>query len=190
MPKSKHVHKSMLLRGVKFKPPALNASDIEQTKGKAAKSGRSHGGVPLKGDGRGRNSFNYAGGNQSNQHQGYGQNNRQSYGSRNNNGYSNARNYPPPPPGSGWAPPPPGMGAFGNGPPPPPPPGYGYNGPGQSQGPPGYSQSYPRQYGFDGRPDNGPTGYGTPRPNGGSYRGGGDSYRGSYRGNDGYRGHR
>jgi 5'-3' exoribonuclease 2 len=190
MPKSKHVHKSMLLRGVIFNPPALNASDIEQTKSKAAKSGRSHGGVPLKGDGRGRNSFNYAGGNQSNQHQGYGQNNRQSYGSQNKNGYNNAPYYPPPPPGSGgWAPPPPGMGAFGSGPPPPPP-GYGYNGSGPNQGPPGYPQPPPRQYGYNGRPENGASGYGNQRHQGSSYRGGGDTYRGSHRGNDGYRGQR
>ncbi|EHK97694.1 putative 5'-3' exoribonuclease 2 [Glarea lozoyensis 74030] len=190
MPKSKHVHKSMLLRGVQFKPPALNASDIEQTKSKAAKSGRSHGGVPLKGDGRGRNSFNYAGGNQSNHHQGgYGQNNRPANNSY-NNGYSNTPYYPPPPPGSGWAPPAPGMGGFGSGPPPPPPPGYGYNGPAHIPGPPGYSQPPPQQYGYDGRPNNGNGSYGGQRYNGGSHRGGGESYRGSYRGNDGYRGHR
>ena len=178
MPKSKHVHKSMLLRGVKFKPPALNAGDIEQTKSKASRSGRSHGGVPLKGDGRGRNSFNYASGNQANHHNGgYAQNNRPSYGSQ-NNGYNNATYYPPPPP--------PGMASFGHGPPPPPPPGYNFNG----QGPPGYSQPPPRQYGYSGGSENGYNGYGAQRHNGGSYRGGGDSYRGSYRGSNGYRGQR
>src|SRR5690242_7527071 len=93
MPKSKHIHKSMLLRGVKFNAPALNASDIEITKGRAAKSGRSHGGVPLQGDGRGRNSFNYAGGNQNqNQNQYQGQNNRQSYGGPPGGGYNGNRN--------------------------------------------------------------------------------------------------
>lgn len=55
MPRSKHVHKSMLLRGVKFEPPTLNREDIEATKGRASHSGRSHGGAPLgRGRGRGR----------------------------------------------------------------------------------------------------------------------------------------
>ncbi|PQE27507.1 5 -3 exoribonuclease 2 protein [Rutstroemia sp. NJR-2017a BBW] len=56
MPQSKHIHKSMLLRGVELGKPVLNQSDIEMTKSRAARSGRSHGGVPLSGDGRGRNS--------------------------------------------------------------------------------------------------------------------------------------
>lgn len=62
MPRSMHVHKSMLLRGVKFAPPALNREDIEATKGRANHSGRSHGGAPLgRGRGRGRGSqINYA----------------------------------------------------------------------------------------------------------------------------------
>ncbi|KAH8684782.1 exoribonuclease 2 [Tricladium varicosporioides] len=177
MPKSKHIHKSMLLRGVKFNAPALNASDIEVTKGRAAKSGRSHGGVPLQGDGRGRNSFNYAGGNQ-NQSQYQGQNNRQSYSgppgsgyNGNRNGY-NGNNYATSPPGY-QPPPPPGMTAmgFGRGPPPPPPPSY-------------YSQP-PQPYGYNGRPDSGPPGYGG---NNGGRRGGGDSYRGGDRGYNSYRG--
>lgn len=47
----------MLLRGVKIPPPALNWADIEATKGRANKSGRSYGGAPLRNDhynGRGR----------------------------------------------------------------------------------------------------------------------------------------
>jgi 5'-3' exoribonuclease 2 len=57
MPKSGHIHKSMLLRGVKFPPPALNPADIEATKGRAARSGRSNAGVPLQGDGRRSNAI-------------------------------------------------------------------------------------------------------------------------------------
>ncbi|KAG9237075.1 hypothetical protein BJ875DRAFT_533185 [Amylocarpus encephaloides] len=181
MPKSKHLHKSMLLRGVKFKPPVLNAGDIETTRSKAARSGRSHGGVPLKGDGRGRDSFSYAASNQNQRHQGQGQNNRQSHGGQNNNGYNNGYNngggYPPPP-RAGWQPPPPGMGGFGNGPPPPPP--SGYYGQGQPQGPPGYSQP-PPQYGYA---NNGPPGYNDRGRGGGGVGDGGGGYRGrgSYRG--------
>ncbi|CAG8972536.1 hypothetical protein HYALB_00001228 [Hymenoscyphus albidus] len=175
MPKSKHHHKSMLLRGVVFKAPALNQGDIDATKGRAAKSGRSHGGVPL--DGRGRNSMNYGSG-QSNQYRGNGggngvgngggyggQNNRQSYGSQNNNhnsynGGGGYNNHPPAAFPPGWQPPPPGFGSA----PPPPPPGYNSYG----QGPPGYSQ---------GRGGYGNGGRGGYRGND-SYRGGGDSYRG------------
>ena len=64
MPQSTHVHKSMLLRGVDFGAPALDRSDIEATKGRANRSGRSYGGAPLRGDhgnGRGRGGqINYA----------------------------------------------------------------------------------------------------------------------------------
>ena len=86
----------MLLRGVKFAAPALTRSDIEVTKGRAARSGRSHGGVPLQGNGRARNSFNYSSSNQNPPSQ----SRRQSYGSQ-NGGYNN---YQVPPPG--WQPPP------------------------------------------------------------------------------------
>lgn len=47
-PKSSHVHKSMLLVGVKFDPQALNSADIEETKSKAMTTGRSFGGAPLR----------------------------------------------------------------------------------------------------------------------------------------------
>ncbi|KAF4630489.1 hypothetical protein G7Y89_g7651 [Cudoniella acicularis] len=193
MPKSKHIHKSMLLRGVEFKPPALNQSDIETTKSKAANSGRSHGGVPLKGDGRGRNSFNFAGSNQG-QNQYQGKNNRQSYGSQNGgyngngsgyngNNYNAGNNYPPPP-GAGWQPPPPGMSGFARGPPPPPPGTYSY-GRGPPPPPPNYSQP-PHSYGYDSRSDRGPPGYagsddrrrGGDAQRGDLYRGRGDQYRG------------
>ncbi|TQB72974.1 5'-3' exoribonuclease 2 [Monascus purpureus] len=48
IPKSGHVHKSMLLRGVKFPPPALDQADIQAVKSKAQNSGRSFGGVPFR----------------------------------------------------------------------------------------------------------------------------------------------
>ncbi len=53
MPRSVHVHKSMLLRGVNFLPPVLDKSDIENTKNQASRSGRSFGGAPFRGGGRG-----------------------------------------------------------------------------------------------------------------------------------------
>jgi 5'-3' exoribonuclease 2 len=172
MPKSSHIHKSMLLRGVRFPEAALNQADIEATKGRAARSGRAHGGVPLKEDGRGRNSFNYASSNQYPQSQ----NHQQSYGSQNGyNGYNN--NYPVPPPS--WQPPPPGTSGFARGPPPPLPTSYGSYGRGQAQAPSGYSQP-PAYYGSQ-------SGYGPPpggydrRRDGDSYRGG-DSNRGRYGG--------
>ncbi|KAI1906395.1 5'-3' exoribonuclease 2 [Ophidiomyces ophidiicola] len=62
IPKSKHIHKSMLLSGVKFNPPVLDKADIEATKAKASQSGRSFGGAPLhSGNGRGRGRMSYTG---------------------------------------------------------------------------------------------------------------------------------
>lgn len=50
----------MLLRGVKFNPPVLNSMDIEVTRSKAQRSGRSFGGVPFgNGKGRARNQISY-----------------------------------------------------------------------------------------------------------------------------------
>ena len=156
IPKSIHTHKSMLLRGVKFAAAALTRSDIEVTKGRAARSGRSHGGVPLQGNGRAHNSFDYSSPSQNPPLQSH----RQSYGSQ-NGGYNN---YQVPPPA--WQPPPPGAGGFARGPPPPPPSSYGYAG----HGPPGYPQP-PRQ--------SAPPGYGPP-PNYGGFSdrrgGGGNGY--------------
>lgn len=134
----------MLLRGVVFPPPALNEHDIETTKGKAARSGRQHGGVPLSGDGRGRNGFNYASDNR-----GYSSHNDQrdrGLGS----GYKNP--FPAPPPG--WQPPAPGSRGFAQGPPP------AYGSYDRNQG--------PRGYGNDNRRGAGDS-Y---RGNGGGYRGG------------------
>ena len=134
MPKSNHIHKSMLLRGVKFPPPALNAADVEATKGRAARSGRSNAGVPLQGDGRRNNGINY------------GASSRGNYNNLHHNNTTNGRN--------SWQPPPPGMGGFGQGPPPPPPPGV-YNNYGR--GPPGQAQ-YGAQYGNN-QPRGPPPGY-------------------------------
>ena len=91
MPHSSHIHKSMLLRGVKLPSRALDQSDIEGTRSRAARSGRSHGGVPLRGNGgsRGRDSFNYAGSNSFSRPQ---IQNQQSY--RGYNDFNN--NYAPP----------------------------------------------------------------------------------------------
>jgi len=179
MPKSSHIHKSMLLRGVKFALPALTPSEIAEAKGKAARSGRNHGGVPLSGNGRGRNSFNYASSNQ----YGSSHNNQQPRGDRNGGGYS-SNPFPVPPPG--WQPPPPGMDGFARGPPPPPP-GYGSHGAGQQAYPPPPPQSYGGQYGDQNRYND----QSDHRRGGDAYRGqGGNGNRGRgdpYQGYGGYR---
>ncbi|KAI9825759.1 MAG: 5'-3' exoribonuclease 2 [Sarea resinae] len=133
MPHSSHVHKSMLLRGLKMPSPKLDRADIEGTKGRAGRSGRSFGGAPLRD---------------------YGERNDQNRGPPVN--YSDSRANPfaahlnpsfnpqgfngnqliPPPPGAlatpGWVPPMPDPNSFWRGPPPPPPGQgfqYGYGGP-------------------------------------------------------------
>ena len=58
MPKSSNVHKSMILRGVEFPPPALDSADIQSTANRAQHTGRSFGGVPLHNDNRGYSSHN------------------------------------------------------------------------------------------------------------------------------------
>jgi 5'-3' exoribonuclease 2 len=62
VPKSIHIHKSMLLRGVKVPPPTLDELDIQVVKSKAQHSGRSFGGAPLRnGTGNGKGGrINYA----------------------------------------------------------------------------------------------------------------------------------
>ena len=138
MPRSSYTHKSMLLRGVKFSPPALDRADIEATKGKANRSGRSFGGAPIRGDysnnnGRGRDQISYA------------DSRPNPFAAHINPNYappsvsSNFRGPPPPQPPHGWLPQPPGAQAFrGDAPPPrplgggvpyghpPPPQQYGY----------------------------------------------------------------
>ncbi|KAI5797682.1 exoribonculease Dhp1 [Geopyxis carbonaria] len=60
MPKSKNVHKSMLLRGVRLNEPVLSRADIDQVRNRASSRGRSYGGAPMhrgsyRGDHRGNN---------------------------------------------------------------------------------------------------------------------------------------
>ncbi|KAI4194810.1 MAG: hypothetical protein LQ350_007553 [Teloschistes chrysophthalmus] len=148
MPKSIHVHKSMLLRGAQPAPPTLNREDIEETKGRAARSGRSGGNGSFRGNHGGRGG---RGGGQMNQ----GSNRDNPFGP-----YVNS-NYPPPPPPQfhggrgapplpqampGWAPPPPGnFSGQHNGYPPAPPPHHGYNGYGP---PPPGNDYYARNQGY------------------------------------------
>ncbi|KAL2018058.1 hypothetical protein VTK56DRAFT_1324 [Thermocarpiscus australiensis] len=181
MPSSSHTHKSMLLRGVKLPRPALDRSDIEILKGKAQRSGRSYGGVPLKNNYNGgrRDTINYApGGGPAGQgsrggrgpyqqpDRDYGNGYGNGYGSGYGSGYGGQHQYAPPP---AWQPPPPGYPGFGVGVPPPPPPahlsggGYG-QGYGGSQG---YGQGYRNDYYASGPP-----------PPHGSYQGGYQGYQG------------
>lgn len=96
-PKSKHIHKSMILRGVVFPQPALDHADIEATRSNALYGGRGGGrgggynGRGGRGGGRnhgGHGGYNGGGGN------GYGaRNNNAGYG--NNQGHSNVHAGPP-----------------------------------------------------------------------------------------------
>jgi 5'-3' exoribonuclease 2 len=179
MPVLNSVHKSMLLPGVMFKDPVLNYNDVEETRRKSERSGRSFGGVQLsqngdRSDGRrinygARENDNRNGGN------GYGPNGGYGRGPPTNDAFANKAadafsNLPPhlaaqaaqhgfaPPPGGG----PPGFPSHGH--PPMPPQGYPPRGPPQPQ------------TGYNG----GRGGYG-----GGGQRGGHDP-RGGYSGRGGY----
>lgn len=116
MPRSVHIHKSMLLRGVKMATPTLDRADIEATKGRANHTGRSHGGAPLRGvhgNGHGRGSqINYT-------------NDRPNpFAAHLNPGFAPPPNTfgqgPPPPPGQfgGYPPPAPPLNGYYSGPPP------------------------------------------------------------------------
>ncbi|EPQ62167.1 Bgt-3134 [Blumeria graminis f. sp. tritici] len=137
MPKTKFTHKSMLLRGVKIPAPKLTHNEIEMTRGKAARSGRSYGGAPLVGEGRGRSQFHN---NKQNKQQP--RNTNQQNGPPNNYGGNFSFAVPNP----GWQPPPPGLTTFASLPPPLPTllGAYGYNG--NAQMPPVYP--LPPSYGF------------------------------------------
>ncbi|KAK4144137.1 exoribonuclease 2 [Dichotomopilus funicola] len=192
MPTSSHIHKSMLLRGLKMPTPALDRSDVEFVKSKGRSAGRSYGGVPLRnnygGGGRGGGDrINYAGGPPRGGGRGGGGGGRGGYhgqqqydrgygngyggggggGYNNNNGYGGGgghQQYGAPPPG--WQPPPPpGFPGFGVGVPPPPPPGVGGYG--------GGNQGYGGYQGGGGH-------------RGGGYQGGGGHHGGG--GGGGYRG--
>ncbi|KAM5437835.1 5'-3' exoribonuclease 2 [Microsporum ferrugineum] len=197
MPKSMHAHKSMLLRGVKFKEPALDKTDLEITRNKARHSGRSFGGAPLHSNrgGRGRGGGGGRGGQIS-----YASNDRP-----NPFAAHLPPGYVPPPQPPGWNPAPPGVyngpdryrsqghprggsGGYGG----------GYGGHYQQPPPQNWTQHNPPGYGnaphnsYQDRPhyqSGGSGGYG--RGGGGSYdgRGGYHSSRGSGRGRgrgDGY----
>ncbi|EEH20189.1 5'-3' exoribonuclease 2 [Paracoccidioides brasiliensis Pb03] len=110
IPKSMYTHKSMLLRGVKPNPPVLDKADIEVTRNKAQRSGRSFGGVPFS-NGRGRGGQMSYGGNRPN-------NDRPNPFAAHINPDFVPPPIPPPHmggPPAGWAPPPPGIvgGAYG-----------------------------------------------------------------------------
>lgn len=183
MPRSIHIHKSMLLKGVKFPPATLDRSDIEAVKGKAGRSGRSYGGAPLRsdnGNGRGRGQFNYA----DPRPNPFAAHLPPGFSSANAPG--NYRGPPPPPTGSGWIPPPSGSDPFMRGPPPPPTAGYPY---GYQPQPQGYQYTAPSQshnaYQNGGQynggyMDNGQradTYRGPPQPGDYSYNAGGAQYR-------------
>ncbi|KAE8333477.1 exoribonuclease 2 [Aspergillus sergii] len=109
IPKSNHIHKSMLLRGVKFPPPALDNADIQATRSKAQHSGRSFGGAPFRGGHGNRGGrINYA----SDRPNPFAAHLDPNFMPPSNAG---AQGMP-----SGWAPPVPGSANFSRGPPPPP----------------------------------------------------------------------
>ena len=185
----------MLLRGVKLAPPVLDRSDIEATKGRASKSGRSFGGAPLRGGG------------------GRGRGGQMNYADQRPNPFAahlNPAYTPIPPPGSmgSHGPAPYGNNDYGRGPPQK---GYGYGPPsnGQYNGPPPPSNgSYngrppPLQYnrghppppmGYSGGPPPPSNGYGhgPPRPPPGQHSGhnSNNSYYGHQEGYYGGRGGR
>ncbi|KAJ5578360.1 5'-3' exoribonuclease 2 [Penicillium hispanicum] len=165
IPKSSHIHKSMLLRGVKFATPMLNSADVRSVKGRAQHSGRSFGGAPLNGRGRGG---------------------RVDYSSDRPNPFAahlDPRFMGAPPAGMpmmapGWVPPVPGAGDYSRGPPPPPRGGMSHQYP-PHQGYQGYQQ--PRDFhGQQGQQGGHHSGYGyQDSRGGGSYRGG--KFRGQNR---------
>lgn len=161
----------MLLRGVKQPTPMLNSVDIRASKARALNTGRSFGGAPLNGRGRGG---------------------RMDYGSDRGGGRPNPfaahldprfMGAPPggPPAGMpmmppGWVPPMPGAGDYSRGPPPPPRGGMSHQYP---------SGPAPRDYyGQQGHYGGNHSGYGAPDNRGrGGYRGG--KFRGQNRGRGG-----
>ncbi|KAL9044446.1 MAG: hypothetical protein Q9214_002415 [Letrouitia sp. 1 TL-2023] len=128
IPKSSHLHKSMLLRGVRLPPPVLTREDVEATKSRASHSGRSFGGAPFGGP---RNNGRDRGGQIN-----YADTRPNPFASHLDPGFqppsfppwnSNHNQGPPAPaPMAGWGPPPPQFGGYPNQPGHIPPPGYGY----------------------------------------------------------------
>lgn len=199
MPVLNSVHKSMLLPGVKFSEPVLDYNDVEMTRARANKTGRSFGGVQLSqhGDRSDGRRINYAGGDRgghNNNRGGYGGNGyggNGGYGGRGNDQYASRAaealsNLPPhlaaqaaqhgvypPPQGAGR--PPPGY-------PPMPPQGYPPANYGQARGPPPPAQNgyggHQNGYGGRGGYGGGQGGYDQRGGYNQGYGGGGDSYRG------------
>ncbi|KAL5621252.1 hypothetical protein BROUX41_006722 [Berkeleyomyces rouxiae] len=206
-PEKTHSHKSMLLRGVKLPPPALNRQDVEMLKNKMnGGGGRSYGGAPLNhnnnynprhnqgpihyGPDRGRGGYNRGGrggGHQQGSYNNHGNqrhNDNRAYGGG-SGGY-----------GQGSAP---GLPGFGGGSLPAIPPAaqgyYNSNGRGGSYGGRGgyngggYNQQQNDHYNRGGHGDQRDSYRG--RGGGGGYhRGGGPAPGGGHRGRGGYRGGR
>ena len=60
MPHSSHIHKSMLLRGLKMPAPVLEKADKDEIAAKSRSSGRGFGGVPFRNGGERGGRINYA----------------------------------------------------------------------------------------------------------------------------------
>lgn len=186
MPELKSVHKSMLLPGIVFNPSALDYDDVQATRNRANKTGRSHGGVALTQNG-GRSDgqrINYGARDNGPPQNAGGYNAHNGYGA--NGGYGNGYGGPPSQPNLGHLPP--GLAAqaaahgMQHGPP-----------PGFQQGPPrggygGFDRGGRGGGGYDsrGRGGYGRGGYGGGPPRGG-YQGG-SGYGGGYNGGGGYGG--
>ncbi|KAB8237349.1 5'-_3' exoribonculease Dhp1 [Aspergillus alliaceus] len=186
IPKSSHIHKSMLLRGVKFPPPALDNADIQATRSKAQHSGRSFGGAPLRnGHGNRGGRINYAG----DRPNPFAAHLDPSFMPLGNTG-----NQMP----SGWIPPAPGSGNFSRGPPPPPHGGASHQqrnnyGSGYPQ-PQGYQQANYGRGDYYGRGQQGHQHQGFHGSQPGQYSGrssgyGGQEHRGGGHQRGGYQGH-
>lgn len=182
----------MLLRGVKFATPMLNSADVRAVKGRAQHSGRSYGGAPLNGRGRGG-------------HMDYSSDRPNPFAAHLDPRFMHAPPGGIPPMPSGWIPPAPGAGDYSRGPPGPPRGGMNYQypshqGPGQYQGHQGYNQGpnqgyqgYQGQQGQQGQGNQGQQGYYGGYQDRGRGGGGNGGYRGGrFRGQnrDNYGGHR
>lgn len=200
MPELRGVHKSMLLPGIVFNPSALDYDDVQATRNRANKTGRSHGGVALTQNG-GRSDgqrINYSARDNGPPQHGGGYNAHNGYGA--NGGYgaplqgSPLANLPPhlaaqaaahgmgggPPPGFNQGPP---RGGYG---------GYDRGGRGGGRGGGGYDSRPRGGYGQGGY---GQGGYGQGRGGYGGYQGGGgggygDGYNQGGYGGGGYGGRR
>lgn len=179
----------MLLRGVKFATPMLNSADVRAVKGRAQNSGRSYGGAPLNGRGRGG-------------HMDYSSDRPNPFAAHLDPRFMHGPPGGMPPMPSGWVPPVPGAGDYSRGPPGPPRGGMNHQypshqGPGQYQGHQGYNQGpnqgYQGYQGQQGQGNQGQQGYYGGYQDRGRGGGGNGGYRGGrFRGQnrDSYGGHR